>query len=46
MLFNVAGIESEYYRDLLDFIIPRFKSKQRVLDGRYIYEDIRFPADE
>ena len=23
-----------------------FKSKQRVLDGRYIYEDIRFPADE
>ena len=38
--------KSEGDRDLLDFISPRFRSKQSVLDGRYIYEDIRFPADE
>ena len=42
MLFNVANIETPYYRDSLDLISPNYKSKKRVLNHKYVYEDIRY----
>ena len=42
MLFNVANIETPYYRDSLDLISPNYKSKKRVINHKYVYEDIRY----
>ncbi len=40
MLFNVAGIETPYYRDTLDIISPNYLCKDRILDNKYVYEEI------
>ena len=42
MLFNLGNIETPYYRDSLDLISPNYKSKKRIINNKYIYEDIRY----
>lgn len=46
MLFNIAGIETPYYRDSLDLISPNYKCKKRILNNKYVYEDIRYSINE
>lgn len=46
ILFNVAKIETPYYRDTLDIISPNYLCKDRILDNKYIYEDIRYSIEK
>ena len=46
MLFNIGGIVTPYYRDSLDLISPNYKCKTRILNNKYVYEDIRYSIDE
>lgn len=46
MLFNLGGIETPYYRDSLDLISPNYKCKKRILNHKYVYEDIRYSINE
>lgn len=46
MLFNIAGIETPYYRESLDLISPNYKCKKRILNNKYVYEDIRYSIDK
>ena len=46
MLFNIAGIETPYYRDSLDLISPNYKCKKRILNHKYVYEDFRYSINE
>lgn len=44
-LFNVAEIETPYYRDSLDLISSNYKIKKRIINNKYIYEYIRYSSD-
>ena len=41
MLFNVAKINTPYYRDSLDILSPNYKIKERIVRG-CVYEKIRY----
>lgn len=43
MLFNVAGIETPYYRDTLDLLNPDYRCSERIINGCK-YEDVRFSS--
>ena len=45
MLFNVAGIETPYYRDSLNLISPNYRCTERIIKQQYKYEDIRYSID-
>ena len=46
MLFNVAGIETPYYRDSLDLISPNYRCTERIIKQKYNYEYIRNSLDK
>lgn len=46
MLFNIGEIETLYYRDSLDLISPNYKCKKRILNNKYVYEDIRYSTND
>lgn len=42
MLFNLGGISTSYYREDLDLISPHYQCRERLLKGKFVYENIRY----